>query len=103
MSALCPHCGARLPGVADPFCPECRQPLDEKPAESQAITPAEKLSKLPSFRQGRAETHAHAELPADQLQWYEDRIAELQRRLQRSNLFHESFLTRAFAVWGHNF
>jgi hypothetical protein len=103
MSAFCPHCGAQLPGVADPFCPECRQPLDEPPAASQAITPAEKLGKLPSFAQARAAAQADAGVPADQLQWFEDRIAQLEQRLQRSNLFNESFMTRAFAVWGHNF
>lgn len=27
----CPHCGFRLPAVVDAFCPECREPLDERP------------------------------------------------------------------------
>jgi len=39
----------------------------------------------------------------DQLHWLEDRIAQLERLLQKSNLYNESFLTRAFAIWGHNF
>jgi hypothetical protein len=77
--------------------------LDEPPAASQAITPAEKLGRLPSFGQARAAAQPDAGMPADQLQWFEDRIAQLEQRLQRSNLFNESFMTRAFAVWGHNF
>jgi hypothetical protein len=28
----CPHCGAGLPAVVDAFCPECREPLDERSA-----------------------------------------------------------------------
>ena len=28
----CPHCGAKLFGTNDPFCPECREPVDEPPA-----------------------------------------------------------------------
>jgi hypothetical protein len=95
--------GAKLPTVTDPFCPECRRPLDETPAASQAIIPADKLSKLPSFSQSRSEARAEAGIPRDQLQWFEDRIAELERRLQRSNLNNENFMARAFAVWGHNF
>jgi hypothetical protein len=102
MSALCPHCGARLAAVADPFCPECRQPLDE-PSASQAIVPADKLSKLPSYTQARTEGQAATALPAAQLHYLEDRIAQLERRLEKSSLYNENFLTRAFAVWGHNF
>jgi hypothetical protein len=35
----CPHCGARLPPVADAFCPACRGPLDESPAAPDEPTP----------------------------------------------------------------
>lgn len=28
----CPHCGFALPAVADAFCPDCRERLDEAPA-----------------------------------------------------------------------
>lgn len=30
MPRRCPHCGAELPPVADAFCPQCRQPLDDE-------------------------------------------------------------------------
>ncbi len=33
MSQFCPHCGANLPPVNDAFCPECRNALDEYPAD----------------------------------------------------------------------
>jgi hypothetical protein len=32
MINTCPHCGARLSVASDPFCPECREALDEVPA-----------------------------------------------------------------------
>jgi hypothetical protein len=28
MNEKCPHCGIALPIVHDPFCPDCRSPLD---------------------------------------------------------------------------
>jgi uncharacterized membrane protein len=31
MAEECPHCGAQLPLIADAFCAECRQPLEEAP------------------------------------------------------------------------
>lgn len=33
----CPHCGAALSGTVDAFCPECREPLDERPASLAAL------------------------------------------------------------------
>ena len=33
----CPHCGAALPAVVDAFCPDCREPLDERPASLAAL------------------------------------------------------------------
>jgi hypothetical protein len=41
--------------------------------------------------------------PSDRTAWLEQRVAYLERRLQQSNLYSESFLTRAFTVWGHYF
>src|SRR5207245_10187152 len=32
MTRSCPHCGAKVPAVGDAFCPECRNALDEAPA-----------------------------------------------------------------------
>lgn len=29
----CPHCGSALGGMRDAFCPECHEPLDERPPE----------------------------------------------------------------------
>jgi hypothetical protein len=37
MSDNCPHCGLQLPVVRDAFCPECREPLDEAPADRWSI------------------------------------------------------------------
>jgi hypothetical protein len=33
----CPHCGVALPATVDAFCPECREPLDERPASLAAL------------------------------------------------------------------
>jgi hypothetical protein len=41
----CPHCGARLPPVRDPFCPECRGPLGEDASQRGEVAPA--LAKSP--------------------------------------------------------
>ena len=30
----CPHCGAPLTAIVDPFCPECRNALDEPPEKA---------------------------------------------------------------------
>ena len=38
----CPHCGCSLPSVPDPFCPECREALDEPVLRER--TPAEKAA-----------------------------------------------------------
>src|SRR5437870_13729395 len=34
MVGLCPHCGGSLPPTGDPFCPSCRNSLDDPPASS---------------------------------------------------------------------
>lgn len=36
MGSTCQHCGAKLPQIADAFCPECRGALDEAPARPAA-------------------------------------------------------------------
>ena len=95
MSTHCPHCGARTPDVGDAFCPECRRPLDEPPASSQAITVSE-------FVRSRRKTENDADLGLlDHIAWLEQRVAELEQRWNRSSLLSDTFLTRSFAVLGH--
>ena len=50
MPEVCPHCGERLPIVVDAFCPECREPLDEPPAQPRAATPADAEAPRPADR-----------------------------------------------------
>jgi hypothetical protein len=96
MHAQCPHCGTRLPVVADAFCPECRRPLGETPAKRPAIVSAEAITRQPPARGVDRER-----VSSDAIEFLEKRIAHLEWRLRHTNLHSEGFLTRAFTVWGH--
>jgi hypothetical protein len=45
-SPSCPHCGAALPAVADAFCPECRNSLQEPTPTAGPETPGNPLRLL---------------------------------------------------------
>jgi hypothetical protein len=96
MDTVCPHCGSQLPMVADAFCPACRQPLGEAPITSSANIQANTITYSPP-----ASSLAKVAGPLDRTASLEERIAQLEWRLQQSNLHSESFLARAFTVWGH--
>jgi hypothetical protein len=77
-----------LPNTADAYCPECRQPLNELPA-AQPIPTAHAADQGADV----GSEHAIARL--------QERVANLEWRLRRSGIYSESFLQRAFAIWGH--
>ena len=98
MNSPCPHCGAPLPDALDAFCPVCREPLDTPLAEGQAVVPVAAVAQSqPGRSDGREQT------PPERIDLLEQRISRLERRLRQSQLYSESFVTRAFAVFGHVF
>ena len=104
MSNHCPHCGTRLPNVRDAFCPECRRPLDE-PIDEVAPVPTDKVATAPTGANARpipaSGGRAGSAGSDDQVAQLEQRVAQLEWRLQQSNLFSEHLMTRAITVWGH--
>jgi hypothetical protein len=98
MDAHCPHCGIQLPERAGQFCPKCQEPLDGTGEQSEAIAPASTIARLhPALTDGKEESEALMERIVE----LELRTFELERRLQKSLLFSDSFYTRAFTIFGH--
>ena len=97
MDAQCPHCGVPLPAGTGSICPACGQALDSALITSQAIIPPENVARKSRTR-GSVDRE---EAPADEIEYLEQRIAQLEWRLHQSSLQSDKFLTRAFAVWGH--
>ena len=96
MDAHCPHCGIQLPEGTVQFCPECREPLGGIGEQSEAIAPASTIARLQP-----AQTRAKEEALLERIVELELRTFELERRLQKTNLFSESFFARAFTIFGH--
>src|SRR5262249_17493311 len=98
MDAHCPHCGIQLSEGTGQFCPECREPLDGTGDQSEAIAPACTIARLhPARTDGKEESGDLLERIVE----LELRTFELERRLQKTNLFSESFFARAFTIFGH--
>jgi uncharacterized Zn finger protein (UPF0148 family) len=108
MSIFCPHCDTYLMQDEGNLCPNCHRPLrelDVNPAHAMATEKT--IAKLAADDDKAASTPAKPQYTEEQdflrdrIRVLERRIAYLEERGGHTNLMSNSFLARAFAVWGH--